>query len=155
MCFDCAEAFVARSVNEPPDSGLHERARAHSARLYGRVNDCISQSVVAKFARSFAQRNYLRVRRRVAVRPCSIASDRQKPVIIRHDASANGNFIALSGFNSSRQSLAHPSCVPVLLSLWHRMIARAFQSESSDMVGARRLSSKWPLTQERVFGDTS
>jgi hypothetical protein len=126
MCFDCAEALVARPVNQTLDSGLHERARAHGAWLNGRVNDRVSQPVVSKLARSFAQRNNFRVRRRVAIRPRSISRDCQKFLIIHHDARANGNFVAPSSFDGSRQSLAHPSRVTVLLSVRHKVIARAF-----------------------------
>src|SRR3954468_3470020 len=51
LSFDCAEAFVARSVNEPPDSGLHERPRTHRARLNGRVNNRVRQTEITKLAR--------------------------------------------------------------------------------------------------------
>ena len=70
-----ARAFISRAVNQSPDAGLYERARAHRARLDGGVHDSIRQPVIACGSCRFAQGDYFGVGRRVAINARAIARE--------------------------------------------------------------------------------
>src|SRR5256714_5151130 len=110
---DRARFLVPRTVDEPPDSRLHERARAHRARLNRRVDDSARQTVVACAAGGLTQGEAFGVRRRVAVSSGAVAGEREQLAVGGDDARADRHLAAPGGPARRADGLAHPALVHV------------------------------------------
>ena len=102
-----AGLLVRSAIYQQTNARLNQRARAHRAGLYGRVNRRVREPVVPEFLGGFAQRDDFRVGRWITVRARPIASDRQQ-LIVDCDTGTDRDFIPLARFVRCPESHSHP-----------------------------------------------
>jgi len=101
---------VVRAVNQAPNAGVNQRARAHRARLNCSKQIAVSQAMVADRGTRFAQGNHLGVSGRVGIGDVAIESMANDLAIV-NDHCADGDFSGLKRTLRGTQGFLHPEFV--------------------------------------------
>src|SRR5215510_1775872 len=83
--------LVRRTINQTPDARLYQSARAHRARLDGRVNVNLGEPVIPDFPRGLAKSNDFSVGCGIAVGTRAVSGNSDE-FVFADDASADGHF---------------------------------------------------------------
>jgi peroxiredoxin len=110
-----AEAEVARAEDQPPHARVHQRARAHHARLERDIQGGVLQAVVAGRRRGLAERRHLGMGGGIAAGNGTVGAAPEHGVI-RHQQRAHGHFAGAGRRPRHLHRLAHPVLVHPLRS---------------------------------------
>jgi hypothetical protein len=97
---------IRGTVHEPGYACVHDSARAHGARLYGRVERSVRQPVIAQPQGGCPQRDDLRMRRRVVCADHGVMAAPQY-FAVQYDDSAYGDFAFASRVFGFGQRYTH------------------------------------------------
>src|SRR5258708_8446712 len=101
---------IVGTVDQALDPGLYERAGAHRTRLNRNKQFAVSQSMVGNSCAGLAQRQYLRMRRRIAIGDVAIPSTADD-LPAADDHRAYGDFAGFESALGAAQGLLHPEFV--------------------------------------------
>jgi len=103
---------IVGSVDEALDPGMHQRARAHGARLNCSKQIAVSQAVVTNGCTGFAQGDNFRMRGGIGVRDVTVPSPADDFSVAHHHR-AHGDFTCFQGALRSAEGFLHPKFVVV------------------------------------------
>jgi hypothetical protein len=86
---------VIRAIDQTSNAGLHQRARAHRARLDRHVQSGAVEAMISSFQRGRAQSHHFRMRRGVAIGNGTI-SGRCQNLVFQDDQRSDRDFTAQS-----------------------------------------------------------
>jgi hypothetical protein len=98
---------VVRAIDQPPDSGMHQRTRTHGARFNCNKEVAVFQTMVANGGTGFTQGYDLGMRRGIRILDITIPSTPHDSPIPYHDGT-DWNFSLLQSALGAAQSLFHP-----------------------------------------------
>jgi Zn-dependent protease with chaperone function len=102
---DRAGLGIVAAEIKPPNAGIHDRARAHGARLHGDIELRLGETPAAERGRRAPEREDLRVRRRVAAGLALVVGERDH-LVADHDDGAHRHLAA------SARGLGRPERLP-------------------------------------------
>ena len=115
---DGAAFGVVGAIDQAGNASLNDRAGAHTARLDGHIERCISEAIVAEEAGGFAEDDDFRVGGGVAVANGAVAGAREEFAVM-DEHGADGNFAAGGCSAGFGESFLHE--LEVRFHVWRRI----------------------------------
>lgn len=106
----CARFRIIRTINQPPQTRVHQRAGTHGTRFNGDKHFAFTEPIVSEALARFAQSQNFRVRRGIGIGDIAIPSA-SHDAAITHDNRSHRHFSGLTGALRTPQSFFHEEFV--------------------------------------------